>query len=338
MASPEVVLHIGLHKTATRFLQRAVFARLDPQRFLVNPPGLNRALKQALWYPSEETRARARETVARARDEAGDRTLLVSEPAISGDMYSSHEDWEENLGLVHDLFPEARIIYFVRRQSDWLHSAYRQALVKGPGMPIEFFLNYRQGAFRPREARMIGRARNLNALDLRFAAIYKCYARAFGAERVYLFRQEDLRRRPEPVHQRLAEALGLDALPEPPRRVSGNRAFSALAIHLFFPVVYRWPPRSRPNKHRFYWMARADRRLKKIRTAFIRHVFDRLVYRDQDLLARHGMREKLENHYGEENRVLEHVAEEILASGPGRHALAHFQDDDHGDFRQARST
>jgi hypothetical protein len=84
-------------------------------------------------------------------------------------------------------------------------------------------------------------------------------------------------------------------------------------------------------------MARADRRLKKIRTAFIRHLFDRLVYRDRDLLARHGMREKLENHYGEENRILEHVAEEILASGPGRHALAHFQDDDHVHAPQARS-
>ncbi len=337
MTSPDVVLHIGLHKTATRFLQRAVFARLDPRRFLVNPPGLNRALKQALWYPSEETWAQAREAVASARDEAGDRTLLVSEPAISGDMYSSHEDWERNLGVVHQLFPEARIIYFVRRQSDWLHSAYRQALVKGPGMPIEFFLNYRQGEFRPREARMVGRARNVNALDLRFAAIYKGYAESFGAERVYLFRQEDLRKRPEPVHRRLAEVLGVDALPQPPRRGSGNRAFSALAIHLFFPGVYRWPPHSRPDKHRFYWVARADRRLKKIRAAFIRHVFDRLVYRDRDFLGRHGMREKLENHYDEENRILEHVAEEILVSGPGGRALAYVEECDHDESPQARS-
>jgi hypothetical protein len=334
MTTPDTVLHIGLHKTATRFLQRAVFAQLDPERFLVNPPGLNRALKQALWYPSEVTRAQARKAAEKARKEAGTRTLLVSEPAISGDMYSSHDDWDRNLELVHELFPEARIVYFVRRQSDWLHSAYRQALVKGPGMPIEFFLNYREGEFRPREARMIGRARNLNALDLRFAAIYKGYAEAFGAERVYLFRQEDLRHRPQLVQERLAEALGLETLPEPPRRVSGNRAFSALAIYLFFPGVYRWPPRSRPNRHRFHWVARIDRRLKKIRTAFIRHVFDRLVYRDRDLLARHGMREKLEKHYGDEDRVLARVADEVLASGPGEHALAQMQGDEHDGSRR----
>ncbi len=158
----------------------SVPSRLDPRRFLVNPPGLNRAIKQALWFPSDETRAQAREAVAKAREEAGDRTLLVSEPAISGDMYSSHEDWHRNLEFVHELFPQARIIYFVRRQSDWLHSAYRQSLVKGPGVPIGFFLNFRNGEFRTRTARMIGRARNLNALKLRFVDIYLGYAKTFG--------------------------------------------------------------------------------------------------------------------------------------------------------------
>ncbi|MDZ7787695.1 MAG: hypothetical protein U5K73_06085 [Halofilum sp. (in: g-proteobacteria)] len=237
MTAPDVVLHIGLHKTATRFLQRAVFAQLDPERFLVNPPALTHALKQALWFPSDETRRRAREAAATARSEAGDRTLLVSEPGISGDMYSSHEDWRENLELVHELFPDATIVYFVRRQSDWLQSAYRQSLVKGPGVPIEFFLNYREGDFQPRHARILGRARNLNALELRFADIYRGYVDRFGAEKVYLFRQEDLKKTPQPVYRRLAESLGIESLPEPPSRVSSNPAFSALAISIFFPGV-----------------------------------------------------------------------------------------------------
>jgi|AntDeeMinimDraft_5_1070356.scaffolds.fasta_scaffold14147_2 hypothetical protein len=327
MNAPDVVLHIGLHKTATRFLQRAVFAQLDPERFLVNPPALTYALKQALWFPSDETRRRAHEAAATARSEAGDRTLLVSEPGISGDMYSSHEDWRENLELVHKLFPEATVVYFVRRQSDWLQSAYRQALVKGPGAPIEFFLNYRDGRFQPREARMIGRVRNLNALDLPFLDIYREYARSFGPEKVYLFRQEDLRNDSARVEARLAEALGLAALPERPLRVSGNRAFSALAIHLFFPGVYRWPRRSKPNRHRFYPVARLDRRLKKIRTALVRHVFDRIVYRDWDMLAHHNMRRSLDEHYAEYERMLALAAAEILSAGPGERALARVEPD-----------
>ncbi len=321
MTSPDVVLHIGLHKTATRFLQRAVFARLDSQRFLVNPPGLNRALKQALWYPSEETRARAREAVARARDEAGSRTLLVSEPAISGDMYSSHEDWEENLGVVHDLFPEARIIYFVRRQSDWLHSAYRQSLVKGPGVPIGFFLNFRDGEFRTRPARMIGRARNLNALELRFLDIYIGYANKFGARNVYLFRQEDLKQCSESVYLRLAQALGLDAIPELPKKVSSNPAFSALGISIFFPGTHRRVDRIRPVRAHGRFEARIDRRLKRIRTAIVRHVFDKIIYRDWDLLAQENLREKLDGHYQAEWRLLSEAAREILADGPAESVL-----------------
>ena len=321
MTSPDVVLHIGLHKTATRFLQRAVFARLDPQRFLVNPPGLNRALKQALWYPSEETRAQAREAVAKAREEAGDRTLLVSEPSISGDMYSSHEDWHRNLEFTHELFPDARIIYFVRRQSDWLHSAYRQSLVKGPGVPIGFFLNFRNGEFRTRSARMIGRARNLNALDLRFLDIYLGYATKFGARNVYLFRQEDLKQSSESVYLRLAQALGLEAVPDPPRKVSSNPAFSALGISIFFPGTHRRVDRIGPVRVHGRFEAKVDRRLKRIRTAVLRHVFDKIIYRDWDLLAQDNLREKLDAHFQAEWRLLSDAASDILANGPAEFVL-----------------
>lgn len=317
------ILHIGLHKAATRFLQRAVFANLDRDRFLFNPQPLFHDLRQAVRHPGDGARAqRAREAARHAREQAGERTIVISDPSISGDMYSSHVDYRENRDLVHDLFPEATILYFVRRQADWLHSAYRQALVKGPGMPIEFFLNFRAGRFREREARRIGNARNVNALDLRFLDIYRAYADAFGPERVYLFRQEDLRERPEVVYQRVAEALGIRELGQERAKVSSNRSFSALAIHLFFPGVYRQPRPGRLIEDRPLWIRRLHRRLTKYRTTLIRHGFDRLIYRDWDLLARHGMRDLLEAHYEREYRTLTGISATILDEGPGARARA----------------
>lgn len=316
-----VVLHIGLHKTATRFLQRAVFASLDPDRFLVNPQPLAerlRARAHSHITPDKGPVDEAREVALR---EANGRTIVLSEPEISGDMYSAHANWRENRDLVKRLFPEATIVYFVRRPSDWLESAYRQALAKGPGMPIEFFLNFRDGAFQRREARVTAGVRNVNALDLRFLDIYRGYVEAFGADRVYLFRQEHLRTRSEAVHARLAEALGLNELPALPRRVSRNRAFSALAIHLFFPGVYRDPRRhvrSRPPSRAGH---RLHRRLRKLRTVIIRHLFDKLIYRDRDLLARHGMRARLDQHYADADAALSAVAEHVLRHGPGVEAL-----------------
>lgn len=320
----DVILHIGLHKTATRFLQRAVFHRLDTEKFAVNPEPLFSTLRQAARHPGSQGAAdEARVAAAEARAAADDRTIVVSDPSISGDMYSSHVDYAQNLALVHELFPDAYVIYFVRQHSDWLQSAYRQALVKGPGMPIERFLNFYEGAFRPRLARRVHGVRNVEALTLRFLEIYRGYADRFGPERVFLFRQEDLRRRPDDVYPRLAEALGLGELPSLPERVSGNRAFSALAIHLFFRGVrgqVTYPP---PEA------ARADNKgrggpwrspLRRLRTTFVRHAFDRLVYRDWDLLAADGMRDQLDRQYSAEFEALSRVADEILEQGPGSNA------------------
>lgn len=321
MAHPEVVLHIGLHKTATRFLQRAVFRQLDPGRFLVNPDPLFRLLRQAARHPEDQQRAEAAGAAAAdARRAAGERTLVISDPSISGDMYSSHVDYRENLDLVHRLFPDARIIYCVRRQSDWLQSAYRQSLVKGRGMPIEQFLNFRDGGFRPRPARRIGGVRNVEALTLRFLEIYRAYAERFGPGNVYLFRQEDLRRRPEAVASWLADALGLDALPPAPERVSGNRSFSALAIRLFFPGVRHWAAMEETADGETQTRGTSKRLVvvgRKLRTTFIRHVFDRVTYRDWDLLERHGMRDIIDAHYEDENEILDRVARLVLDQGPG---------------------
>ncbi len=317
----DVVVHIGLHKTATRFLQRALFGSLDERSFLVNPEVLQRPLRRALREPTEANRSKIYEAAAKAREQAGERTLLISDPTISGDMYSSHVNYRDNLELLYALFPDARIIYFVRRQSDWLQSAYRQALVKGPGMPIERFLNYYEGTFQRRVARRVYGVRNVEALTLRFLDIYRDYADRFGADRIYLFRQEDLRQQPERVYAGLAAALGLRELPALPARVSGNRAFSALAIRLFFAGTGRSPRPPSPDDAEGDTPATRRRHpMRRLRTAFVRHVFDKIVYKDWDLLAAHGMRAQLDRHYAAEFDALTRVAAEIMANGPGPNA------------------
>ena len=320
-----VVLHIGLHKTATRFLQRALFRHLDPGAFLVNPPPLMAALRRALREPGSDSRAALAEAADAALAEAGERRLVVSDPGISGDMFNNHDDYADNLELVRGVFPEATILYFVRRQSDWLHSAYRQMLVKGRSAPIEVFLNFRDGAFRERLARRVNGVRTLDARGLKLLDIYRAWCDAYGPEHVYLFRQEDLRHQPDAVYGRVAEALGLERLPELPTRVSGNRAFSALAIRLFFPGTARAPDFGRarldatPPGGAMWTLGRP---LRKLRTLVIRHGFDKLVYRDWDLLAAHGMRDQLDAYYADENRRLNQAAAEIVTRGPGPAARA----------------
>lgn len=320
-----VILHIGLHKTATRFLQRALFKRLDPDWFVVNPRKIMQPLESALKYGSTTAVHRFVDAAHTVVDTIGDKRLIVSDPNISGNMFNNHIDYRDNLALMREAFPDAKVLYFVRRQTDWLHSAYRQALVKGRSASIETFLNFRDGQFHRRPARRVDRMRTLDALDLRFLDIYRAYAEAYAPENVYLLRQEDLRERPEDVYIALAHTLGLEHLPTFPRRVSSNRAYSALAIRLFHPGTFRTPDieEAALSDEAHGENARSlIRSMRKLRTLFIRHLFDRLIYVDWDLIAEHGMRERLEEYYANENRRLEKIAATILDDGPGPRALA----------------
>ncbi len=317
--TPRVVIHIGLHKTGTRFVQREVFARLDATRFNYNPYTIWRAVRTMARFPEDrEAFEAARAVVDEWRASGDERTLVLSEPHISGDMYSGHADHRENLANLHALFPEARIIYLVRNPADWLQSAYRQHLFRGRAIPVENFLNWYDGDFQRRVAREVHGSRNIDALSLHFLAIYRDYVATYGAERVYLFRQEDLRHRVDDVRALLAEALGADELP-PPGRAGHNRSYSALAIHLFHPGV--WWPRRRPTEKDVggippHWVRKSLMPGRRLRRLFIQHLFDRVFYRDRDLLAPHGMRERLEAYYAEENAELGRIAARILENGP----------------------
>ena len=248
---PRVIIHIGLHKTGSRFLKRMVFGQLDSETFNYNPRHLWRTVRAAFRDPDDPALAdQAREVVREWRDSDDPRDLLLSEPHISGDMYGCHHDFKKNLTLLRALFPEATIIFFVRNQADWLQSAYRQQLVKDPGRPIEVFLNWYDGEFRPRLGRWSHGVRNVEALGLRFLEIYQAYAQAYGADNVYLLQQEDLKQRPAAVKHQLAAALGLPALPEPPRTRQQNRSYSALAISLFYPGVHRHYTRPQHSDNR----------------------------------------------------------------------------------------
>ena len=320
-ASPRVILHIGLHKTGTRFLQREVFGQLDPSRFNYNPEPLWPVLRQAVRHPGNQERAaRTREAIEEWRASEDKRTLVLSEPHISGDMFANHHDYAENLELMRELFPEAEIIFFVRKQSDWLQSAYRQHLAKGKPIPIEAFLNFYQGGFRPSMGRKVHGARNLEALSLRFLEIYRAYAGAFGPDRVLLLRQEDLRERQAEIKSLLASFLGIAALPSPSRKRRHNRSYSALAIHLFHPsVLLRYPqpgPENVRDRRIPNWLNKLFGPLRRVRRNLIQHVFDRIAYKDWDLLERNGMRELIEAHYAEENAELQRIAHTILKNGP----------------------
>ena len=311
-----IVVHIGLHKTATRFFQNFVFSQLTSAGVLFNPPALMGPLHALYRDPSaEEAKARVMTALATLRAEGQGKCLLISKPDIPGEMYDGYPEHPEYLAMLRELVPEARILYVARHPADWFHSAYRQSLVKGRGGPIETFLNYRDGTFNEKRAVFADGMRNMDARGFPVRSIYDHCTELFGRDRVALICFEHVRSHKDDVLECLRKLIGLSCLPDlEPDRVK-NRSYSAQAIERFCsggpasqtPVFFS--DDGPGNLIWTFWL----KPLRKLRANFIKHGFDRVIYRDWDLMSRGGMREQLDELYQSDYEQLLAISQALLA-------------------------
>ena len=295
-----IVVHIGLHKTATRFFQNFVFAQLNSADVLFNPPALMTPLHAFYRNPSAAGgKEKVLAALAELRQNAQGKCLLISKPDIPGEMYDGYPEHPEYLALLKKLMPEAQILYVARYPVDWLHSAYRQSLVKGRGGPIEIFLNFRDGSFNEKQAVYANGMRNIDARRFPVRSIYDHCVELFGRDRVVLICFEHVRSHKDRVLECLREMMGLAQLPNfEPDRVK-NRSYSAQAIERFCsgrPASTHQVSFSDEGPSHLYWKYWL-KPLRKLRANFIKHGFDNLTYRDWDLMSRGGMRDQLNELY-----------------------------------------
>ena len=303
---PTTIIHIGLHKTATRFFQHQVFAPLAEQGILFNPPELMPAVHALYREPGNaELFKTAQQALTALREKYPNRTLLISKPDIPGDMYETYREHPENLALLHRLFPEAHLLYVPRHPVDWLLSAYRQSLVKGAGGPIETFLNFRQGAFQPKPAAFVNGMRNVDALSFPVASIYEEAVKHYGEEQVSVMCFEHVRTNKDRVFEHLCKLLGIEEIAVAEPEKIKNRSFSGLAIKLFCNGNGSSDIKNTADSIPRFVQRWIHRPRRKLRANLIKHGWDSLIYKDWDLLARNDMRNLLTQHYDAEyNRIL----------------------------------
>jgi len=132
----DLVLHMGLHKTATGTLQRQFFpACPDCQLLTAATPGVRRfthlvTRKDPLYFDPDEACAALRNELHPQRPN------LLSNEALSGPPYAGVieaglDHRSPVLANLRACFPEARAILVLRRQDDLARSLYRQYLKSG---------------------------------------------------------------------------------------------------------------------------------------------------------------------------------------------------------------
>jgi len=114
----EVVIHIGLHKTGTTFLQTEVFPKI---------PNINYQTKVDLTTKVVPGKIN-----------------LFSDENLDGGSYRLFNTVENRYNIMknlHSLYPNAKIILCIRDRDAWLRSAYKQYIVAYKSCSFEEYKN-----------------------------------------------------------------------------------------------------------------------------------------------------------------------------------------------------
>ncbi|MEF8847724.1 MAG: sulfotransferase domain-containing protein [Candidatus Thermoplasmatota archaeon] len=107
----DIVIHVGLHRTGTTFLQREVFPKMKNINFLPNIKN-----KSFMIYGKLSE----------------DKTNVISDEHFSGHPFKPHR-FEDRFTIsrrLYNLYPNARIIVVFRNKKSWVRSLYNQYIKK----------------------------------------------------------------------------------------------------------------------------------------------------------------------------------------------------------------
>lgn len=127
----DVCFHIGLQKTGTTFLQRSLFSKIDQPDFMYvdghdHPQIFNSFRFQDPVYFDQELRRQQITALASGRSK-----LLISFEDLSGHPYNAAQARSVIADKIKRCFPNAKIIFFIRRQDSFAVSSYLQTVNGG---------------------------------------------------------------------------------------------------------------------------------------------------------------------------------------------------------------
>jgi hypothetical protein len=252
-----IVLHLGLHKTATKFLQEDYFPNLPNCRYVPK-----RFYERTILDPflnCDWTTFRAQCPAFRAeldrifRSLPGDGMVVLSNELLSGNPFYRYHNRHLCLMKLRELFPgPVRIILSIRGQATMIDSLYREYLVQGGTRGVTDFVSGRI----PPGCSILGCDPGLDPETLLYGRYLDSITDLFGKESLLVFPYERLAKNPDRIFAQLSRFLGFGdvsgEIPVAKRHGSlGNRAlrilrfsnrFCSSAFHPGGLLPHRWNP------------------------------------------------------------------------------------------------
>ena len=240
-------LHIGLHKTGSTFLQNIFSKNLNRNMIVYNPRDVVFAVEYAIDNPAFRERyiQKAKDLVDTLSRDSRTENIFISNENLS--QRFCLQDYEECAQVLKEVFPDAKIILFLRFQPDWILSCYKQSIQLDDPQDVKSFLSYRNAKFEESDSRF--NKAGLLSFDIHktdWANLLNAYLQRFGQRNVYVYFYEDLKNDPKSVIDDIGDLIGVKMILSKKRGFS-NKSFSALACRM---TIYRF------NTYRFLGLER----------------------------------------------------------------------------------
>jgi hypothetical protein len=292
------ILHIGYHKTASTWFQTRLYPRVTSHRFVERKKVQEAFFSHGAFGFDPDI---ARVTLGGASD----LPLIVCEELLSGSIFTSGLFGFRSKEAAHQLksvFPDGRVVIFIRNQVEMVCSAYNEYVKMG-------------GTYSPR--RFLYPDRDLAKIEFlpndlpRFTFEQFCYSplvrhyrNLFGAEDVYVFPFEAFRRDPKTFIAKFAETLELtfdEGADISLRPTNLSYRPSVLAVTRFLNLFTR---RTRPFKVDLFSVPFIYRGGKKILKAWNRFLHARGATASPQQILGEELVEEIRNYYRKDNSVL----------------------------------
>ncbi|WP_210528778.1 hypothetical protein [Rubellimicrobium arenae] len=192
-----LLLHVGYHKTATTWMQNALFTPVHGYRQVLSHKEVFDGLLRphGLQFAPDAMRDLIAERRAQVPD---NETPVISSELISGNPFFGGRESDDYARRLRDVAPDARILVSIREQTRILPSVYMQYIRRGGTMPIARFFDGES------ELGYFGFAPE----HFEYDRLVGLYQDLFGAENVFVLPQEGLRKAMDDTAASLAEFAG----------------------------------------------------------------------------------------------------------------------------------
>ncbi|MFV8819476.1 sulfotransferase domain-containing protein [Haliea sp. E17] len=223
-----MAFHIGYHKTATSWLQKAYFPSHPEVDLLCNSsapwndPFLHYLISTPeLKFDAHEAQRRLYSQQSSDSSDRKRKIGLVSAERLSGFPLSGGFDSVHIAHRIHKVAADAKIIIVVREQSDMISSVYKQMVGEGFSGTLEQMLN-----------RPSWKTAGFNLAFYEFDLLVRLYLDLFGNDQVLVLSYESFREAPDKFVSQLCDFLEISKLSPPAENKIVNQGMSTASMRM----------------------------------------------------------------------------------------------------------